>query len=248
VTTVEELDAEARELVERAGRQGLALRTVGGVGIWQRLDEDDRARYRDVRPAPRDIDLLAPVRTSKAIKQVFAEGDWTPDERLIAWRGDRRHRYFRPDDLGEPIMEVDVFLGAPPLCHPIEFGDRIGLAGPAMPASDLLLQKLQIVESNPKDLVDICFLVGGEEAIEADRVAGLLAHDWGFHHTATGNLDKAGAVAGEALGDGRAGAVRARIAALREAVDGAPKSRRWRLRAKVGTRAQWYEEVEEVDR
>jgi hypothetical protein len=31
-------------------------------------------------------------------------------------------------------------------------------------------------------------------------------------------------------------------------MEAAPKSRRWRLRAKVGDRKRWYEEPEEVER
>ena len=42
--------------------------------------------------------------------------------------------------------------------------------------------------------------------------------------------------------------VRDRLTQLRETIDSTPKTRRWKMRAKVGTRVQWYEEVEEVDR
>jgi hypothetical protein len=39
---------------------------------------------------------------------------------------------------------------------------------------------------------------------------------------------------------------RAQVAALRAAIDAAPKSTRWKLRATVGERQQWYVEPEEV--
>jgi len=39
---------------------------------------------------------------------------------------------------------------------------------------------------------------------------------------------------------------RAQVAGLRAAIDDAPKSTRWKLRAKVGDRQQWYVEPEEV--
>jgi len=42
--------------------------------------------------------------------------------------------------------------------------------------------------------------------------------------------------------------VRARIDALHEAIEQAPKSRGWRMRARIGERKRWYEEPEEVDR
>jgi hypothetical protein len=40
--------------------------------------------------------------------------------------------------------------------------------------------------------------------------------------------------------------VRAQIEGLRADLAAAPKSRRWKVRAKVGTRKRWYEQVQEV--
>ena len=38
----------------------------------------------------------------------------------------------------------------------------------------------------------------------------------------------------------------AQVAALRAAIDEAPKSTRWKLRARVGERQAWYQEPEEM--
>ncbi len=40
--------------------------------------------------------------------------------------------------------------------------------------------------------------------------------------------------------------VRTQIETLRAHLAEAPKSRRWKIRAKVGTRKRWYQQVEEV--
>ncbi|MDT7760238.1 MAG: hypothetical protein QOH27_6136, partial [Mycobacterium sp.] len=40
--------------------------------------------------------------------------------------------------------------------------------------------------------------------------------------------------------------VRMQIETLRAHLAAAPKSRRWKMRAKLGTRKRWYEQVEEV--
>jgi hypothetical protein len=37
------------------------------------------------------------------------------------------------------------------------------------------------------------------------------------------------------------------IAALRKAIDEAPKSTKWKLRARVGERVTWYAEPEEME-
>jgi hypothetical protein len=35
---------------------------------------------------------------------------------------------------------------------------------------------------------------------------------------------------------------------MRDGIEAAPKSMRWKLRARVGPRARWYEDVREIDR
>ena len=43
-------------------------------------------------------------------------------------------------------------------------------------------------------------------------------------------------------------AIASRIDRLLAAMEEAPKSRRWKMRARIGERKQWYEEPEEVGR
>jgi hypothetical protein len=38
-----------------------------------------------------------------------------------------------------------------------------------------------------------------------------------------------------------------RLAHIAEAIDAAPKSRKWKLRARVGERVRWYEEPEALE-
>jgi hypothetical protein len=50
------------------------------------------------------------------------------------------------------------------------------------------------------------------------------------------------------LDETQAQTIRERLAAIQEAMDAAPKTMAWKVRAKIGTRVRWYEEVEEVQR
>jgi hypothetical protein len=43
-------------------------------------------------------------------------------------------------------------------------------------------------------------------------------------------------------------AVAERVQELTAAIEDEPKSRRWKMRARVGTKMQWYENVEELVR
>jgi len=251
-----EFAERADQIVATGRKRGVELRSVGGIAVWARMTDDLLPEFEAIRPDPKDLDLVAPTGSDpSAIKESFVEHGYEPDERLIAWRGDQRHQYFGLDRNGQPTMEIDVFLGPPPTCHKFDLPhSAFDFGGTALPSTELLLQKLQIVESSEKDLLDIAFLLqasGGEEPanhIDTDRVVGLLAKDWGFSHTAGANLAMASEVATEKL-DERAGAeVSRKIDDLAALIEAAPKSRKWKLRARVGTKVSWYEEVEELDR
>jgi hypothetical protein len=50
------------------------------------------------------------------------------------------------------------------------------------------------------------------------------------------------------LDEAKAQTIKRRLVTLQKAMDEAPKTMAWKMRAKVGTRVRWYEEVEEVQR
>ncbi|HVR05862.1 MAG TPA: hypothetical protein VMS02_07450, partial [Solirubrobacteraceae bacterium] len=160
---------------------------------------------------------------------------------------------------GDGPSHIDVFVGEFRMCHPLPLLDRLQEHEETLPATELLLSKLQIVTLNVKDRGDLYALLfgcevgaGGERGpavIEAPRIAALAAADWGLHHTIELNLARLR----EALDAvGLDGSSRERIAtqigALAAALEAAPKSRGWRLRARVGERRRWYEDPEEVAR
>lgn len=253
--THDDLATRARSLVDGAADAGVVFRAVGGVGVRLQLNRT-RARYDILRAVPRDIDLVSERRPPGAIKAIFIERGYEPDDRLIAWRGDRRHIYYLRDPTGAILLHVDLFIESPPACHRIDLRDRL-LPGVALHPTDLLLLKLQIVEINEKDLIDAAFLLlehpvakGGNAQAEVDagRISRLLAEDWGFHRTATTNLKKLSEVARALLDKDEALAVASGSEGLLDAIEDEPKTRKWRLRAKLGTRMQWYEEVEELNR
>jgi hypothetical protein len=247
------LDALAHDVVAAAGEEGLALRTLGGVGVWQRLGTG-RPAYEAVRPVAGDVDFLGPAKSEARVKRVLEKLGGVPDERVNAWHGDRRQVWSFARDDGVSL-DIDVFLGRPPLCHALEFADRLALPGVAMSPADLLLQKLQIVRCNHKDLIDVVALLAehpleggpGPAGIDVDRVVGPAARDWGFFHTATTNLARVGEAATGLVRLGVPAATE-RAAALTAAMHAAPKSRRWAVRARVGTRVPWYQEVEDLER
>ncbi|HMK91775.1 MAG TPA: hypothetical protein VK576_02140 [Thermoleophilia bacterium] len=84
--------------------------------------------------------------------------------------------------------------------------------------------------------------------VQAAPIAAACAEDWGLHHDVLASLELVERLLPRYGLDAAAAArVRERIGRLRDALEAAPKSFAWRLRAKVGTRLPWYDEVEEQE-
>jgi hypothetical protein len=167
--------------------------------------------------------------------------------------GDIRHIYL--DTMHKRI--VDVFFDKLSFCHTIDFRNRLELDSPTLPLADLFLGKMQIATINEKDLKDVVVLLAEHEIGDAEKdtvngkyIAKLLAADWGFWYTVTTNLKRLGSYVEN---DKRVShevqeTVKNRIDALLSRLKGEPKTTGWKLRAKIGTKKKWYNEVEEVVR
>ena len=237
---------EAVALVAGAAARGQVLRLVGSTGIRLHCPPAAAALDRLGRPA-KDIDLVCRHEDRKGLRRLLEDRGWRVDRDLLVAMEGRRYAFHHPGR----GLELDVFVDRMEFCHTIELRDRLAARELTVPVEDLLLQKLQIVRQTVTDRMDAAALLAthpvGEsgdpgEAIDPAYVAGLLARDWGFHHTATANL---AALRDDPAGNGSAGTVRGRVDALLGAIEAAPKSVRWRARARVGERMQWWQDVDE---
>jgi hypothetical protein len=237
-------------LVREAGNLGLPLRLFGGVAIWLRSSERTRAALGRTYG---DVDLVAHRRGSRALRDLLEASGYEPERTFNAAHGASRLLYHAADH----SFHLDVFLDRFSMSHELDFEPRLELEPLTLPAADLLLSKLQVAEINRKDLTDAAMLLLDHELGEHDRggqlnashVSGVCAEDWGLFTTVADNLDALAAVEPElALDEAQRGRLRARVAVLRERIEQAPKSRSWKLRARVGRRKRWYELPEEVVR
>lgn len=244
--------AEALRIVDLAGAAGLQVRLMGGLAFHARCPTW-KARVDRER---RDIDLATRSRDRKALGRIMEANGYLPDRQYNALYG-HKQQYFVDPARERP---VDILIDRLEMCHTFEFADRLDLDGATLPLAELVLSKLQVVHINRKDILDALALLSeypleprDPGAINVDRITGLTSADWGWWRTITGNAEKfrhfheAELQPGE-LDFGRPArfAVPDQLDALRAAIDAAPKSTRWKLRAKIGDRAQWYQEPEEV--
>ncbi len=242
----------ADELLGHAEDHGATLRLIGSLAVAVHGERSAELAARLDREPPGDLDFAGLAAETGALRALFAAGGWEPDPALAAGQeyGIGRLIFHRGEE------KVDVFLDELRMCHVIPLKERLAADARTVPLAELLLSKLQVVELTRKDVVDTLVLLaehpvgdGDEEQVNGARIADLLRRDWGFEHTVRCNLDAVLASAELArLDDGDATAVRERVQRLTAQLDAAPRTLAWRLRAKVGTRARWYEEVGDVER
>jgi hypothetical protein len=239
--------AEGRRLLARAEEEAVPLRLLGGVAIRLRAPAGVPQAF-DRSYADLDF-VTAPGSAAATTRLLRAEG-YDPHVAFNALHGNERLLFF--DD--EHGRQVDVFVGSFRMSHRIPLAGRIELEPGTLPLAELLLTKLQIAELNEKDVRDALVLfhghdVGDEDGdvLNAARVARLCASDWGLWRTITRNLQSSHHLLGNYdLAPGERERIAERITALLARIDSEPKSRGWRMRARVGERKRWYDVPEEV--
>jgi hypothetical protein len=253
-TTEADLVKEASRLLGAVAAAEVPARLIGGMAIRVLLGERlDPIFEREIA----DLDFVCAGGAGGRLGEVLARGGYQGDEQFNALNGARRLLFWDP----ERGRQIDVFVGRFEMCHELPLAERLEVRADTLPAAELLMTKLQIVELNRKDQGDAFALLDGAEVTDADRaedgrdainaarIASLTAQDWGLQRTFELNLERLRGGVGElALPEPCREAIAARIERLLVAMEEAPKSRRWKMRARIGERKQWYEEPEEVQR
>jgi len=247
---------EARELIDAAATAGLTLRLLGGLAV--------RRHCRTAELCARDysdLDMVGRAREARRLPAVFARFGYAEDHAAAGATGGTQLRFVRAcrhtDPGGAPAHgddHVDVFLDTFRMDHDVELAGRLDRDPYTVSVSDLLLTKLQIFRPNEKDIRDIVTLLDGADvtdtetpgAIDARYIAALCADDWGLFHDVGLTLQAvAERVERFGLGAAQVATVRQGLARLVAAMSEAPKTVRFRLRARLGTRVGWHNELDE---
>jgi len=124
-----------------------------------------------------------------------------------------------------------------------------------LPLAEMLLEKMQIVKINEKDIIDTLMLLlehplgdHDHETIQIDRISSLCAHDWGLWRTVTMNLGKVAQLGQEyeQLTNEERNHLSDQVQLALTKINAEPKTMVWKLRAKIGDRMKWYQEVDDV--
>jgi hypothetical protein len=242
--------SEGRLLVEDAQKLGLVLRVMGPIALHYYFPEYVDLYRRMERLGERvftDIDFASYGRHRGKLVPFFEAHGYELEKRAAMISGGTRLIFFSAN-----IPMIDVFFDKLDYNHPIEYKGRLEADPYCVSLADLMLQKLQIVQINDKDLKDAMLLLlaaklgdTDQDMINARYIAKLFSEDWGFYHTATTNLEKIKNSCHhvKALSDEQRDTITAQVNAFLQVIEEAPKSGKWKGRAKTGTSKPWYKEV-----
>ncbi|MBS1888253.1 MAG: hypothetical protein JSU06_13805 [Actinobacteria bacterium] len=236
---------EGGRVADAAAAQGVPLRLTGGVAVALRCPA---AATPPLARVYKDIDVVTLGGGRDASAALLESLGYEPDREFNALHGSSRLFFWDPVN----GRQLDVFVDQAQLCHRIDFRPRLEVSARTLSLADLLLMKLQVVETNEKDLVDICAILADhdlaedESGVDVAYLADLAGADWGLWRTLGMVAERAEEFARGLPGFERGELVAARLERLRGRLEEAPKSRGWKMRARIGERKRWYELPEEV--
>jgi len=236
---------EATRIIDVARKKGAILRLIGGLAVRNHCEIIDFCE-RDYG----DIDLVGLKKHFKKINETFKELGYK-ENRNVAIATSGQQMQFYKEDLED---HVDVFLDTFRMEHDVVLKDRLTIEDYTISISDILITKLQIYTMNEKDLRDILTIVKdiplGEEdksgMINKRYISKLCSRDWGLYTDIISNIDKClNLMHHYNLSLEEVEQIQNKLKKIKEMIEKESKTRRWKLRAKIGKKKAWYRVVEE---
>lgn len=234
----------ATEVIADARAAGMQIRALGGIAVALRCPS-----ARGDGPLTRgysDLDVVTSRRDAPRVAELLEDAGYLPEERFNTMHGYTRMMFDQPGGL-----HLDVFVEEFVMCHRLPLGQRLAIHDTTVPLADLLLTKLQVAELNEKDVTDAAALLldhdltGDESGINTGYVCEILSRDWGWWRTVTQNLATLTELTRKRIAADHADVVGAMASQLTRQIDDAPKSVKWKMRARAGDRLPWRDEPEE---
>lgn len=236
---------EAFRIMEEAETKGIPLRLLGGMAIYitspcTRTDLFAREIY--------DLDFVVPKKKAYPLEKLLEKIGFKGDHEFNSIHGETRLLF------NSEVAELDIFVGGFEQCHSMDLEKLIGISKPTIPLANLLLTKLQIVQINKKDILDILALLYDHEVlpdgnpgevISLKELNTILGDDWGWYTTCMDNLEKILLFVNETYKGEDHIKLAERVEKIITGAQACKKSLKWTVRSKVGRKIQWYELPEE---
>lgn len=246
----EKFENELKAILKASDDANILLRVIGSLAFQMHCPQFGYLQAAMGR-AYTDIDFGAYSRQNKQITEMMIGMGYVENREIYIASEGERAIFDKPGT----NLHVDVFYEKLDFCHAIYWKDRLEVDSPTIPLIELLLEKMQIVEINEKDIIDTIMLLLehplgdiDQETININLAAQLCANEWGLWRTATMNLEKVKQLAQHytELTAEQKSKVVSQVDEIITRLNSEPKPLAWRIRDRVGDRVKWYKEVDEV--
>ena len=243
-------ESELKRIINCCDEAGILLRVIGSLAFQVHCPKFGYLQA-EMGRAYTDIDFAAYSRQTKEIRGLMTKLGYREDQEVFIVSQGERAIFERPE-IG---IHVDVFYEKLSFCHVIVWNGRLEKDKPSIPLAEMLLEKMQIVKINEKDIIDTIMLLlehplgdNDQEMINIKLIASLCSSDWGLWRTVTMNLDKVRQLSQgySQLKTEQKELINYQVSSALLRIEQESKSMAWRLRSRVGDRVKWYKDVDEV--
>jgi hypothetical protein len=233
---------ESDRVLDAAAAAEVTVRLLGGVAVAKHIHGDLAP---ELTRNYGDIDLIAMKRDARRLREVLIVLGYEPNKPFNSLHGDRRLQYFDVENQ----RHLDVFVEVFEMCHKLE-SFSLSQHPQTLTPTDLLLTKLQVVQVTEKDLIDAATLLLQHavadhpgDVIDVQQMSEVVRRDWGWYITVQDNLS----VLAEFPLQSAAAAtdLSRKISLITGRLNAAPKTMKWKARARIGRRVPWYISPEE---
>jgi len=247
----DKFENELKAILKTSSDSGILMRVIGSLAFQMHCPKFGYLQQAMGR-AYTDIDFAAYNTQAKQIQGLLTSMGYVENREVYIMSEGERAIYDKPGT----GLHIDIFYEKLDFCHTIYWKDRLEVDSPTIPLAELLLEKMQIVQINEKDVIDTIMLLlehplgdVDDETINIQRTAMLCANDWGLWRTTTMNLDKVQKLTQgyEQLNAEQKTKVTSQVVDILARLENEPKPLAWRIRDRVGDRVKWYKDVDEVN-
>jgi hypothetical protein len=229
----------ATQIIDMAETRGVRLRLLGGLAFKKLCPSAMQPRYFREN---KDIDMMGRRPDSRNIVKIMETLGYKPREVFNKLNMGQRLIYYDMPNR----RRVDLFLDEFVMCHKFNFKESILAGTYTLPITQLLMTKLQVVEKTDKEYLDMMVafrdfdVTKGGGGIEGNEIAELCSKDWGLYTTFRKSLEAVLARVETLSGDDK-DLIVPRVQKLMAMMEAEPKSLGWKMRARVGEKAKWYD-------
>ena len=226
------------------------IRLTGGIAIRFHCEKNTELFDRLGRKYP-DIDLVCLNTDIGKAKEYFKNKNYELNQAVYIYSEGRRLIF----ENHSSSAKIEIFVDELNFCHLIDLRGRLDIDYPTISLSDLLLSKMQIVKIAEKDLIDLTILIlehdlsdkDDKNTINTAYIAGLLSANWGFYFTFIRNIKNLLSYIDKNLIEKtQIEIIAGKLDVLNTVITQSEKKIGWKLRACVGDKLKWYQDVSEI--